>query len=92
MNKIKNSKKQLPSGEREELLKALEARFQKNMNRHKGLEMGQRLKQSWKLIPKNCGHSMRWKEPAVNRMWWVRIRRRANTFFSIVRRKRPVTA
>src|SRR4029453_16669022 len=38
MNKIKNSKKQLPPGQREELLKALEARFKKNMNRHKGLE------------------------------------------------------
>ena len=38
MNKIKNSKKQLPSGQREELLKALKARFEKNMNRHKGLE------------------------------------------------------
>jgi hypothetical protein len=38
MNKIKNSKKQLPPGKREELLKALEARFEKNMNRHKGLE------------------------------------------------------
>jgi len=38
MNKIKSSKKQLPSGEREELLKALEARFGKNMNRHKGFE------------------------------------------------------
>jgi hypothetical protein len=33
-----SSKKQLPSGQREELLKALEARFAKNMNRHKGLE------------------------------------------------------
>src|SRR5258706_16010362 len=36
---------------------------------------------------KNCGHSMKWKEPAVNLMWWVMIRRRANTFFTIVQRK-----
>src|SRR6266705_5899796 len=31
-------KKQLSPGQREELLKALKARFEKNMNRHKGLE------------------------------------------------------
>ena len=36
--KIKNSRKQLPSGQREELLKTLKARFEKNMNRHKGLD------------------------------------------------------
>lgn len=32
------SKKELSSKEREELLEALEARFEKNMNRHKGLD------------------------------------------------------
>jgi hypothetical protein len=32
------SKKKLPSEQREELLKALKARFEKNMNRHRGLE------------------------------------------------------
>jgi hypothetical protein len=31
-------KKQLPPGQREELLNVLKARFEKNMNRHKGLE------------------------------------------------------
>ena len=31
-------KKQLPSDQREELLRALQARFEKNMNRHEGLE------------------------------------------------------
>jgi len=31
-------KKELPSKQREELLKVLKARFEKNMNRHKGLE------------------------------------------------------
>jgi hypothetical protein len=34
----KKMKKDLSSKEREELLKALRARFEKNMNRHKGLE------------------------------------------------------
>ena len=38
MNKIKSTKKELSSGQREELISALKARFEKNMNRHKGLE------------------------------------------------------
>src|SRR5437588_1979181 len=38
MNNINNNKKELSSEQREELLKTLEARFEKNMNRHKGLE------------------------------------------------------
>src|SRR5882762_10241723 len=48
---------------------------------------GLKYKQSWKLILKNCGHSMKWKEPAVNRMLSGMIKRRANTFFMIVQRK-----
>jgi hypothetical protein len=35
---IKSNKKDLSAEQRNELLKVLEARFQKNMNRHKGLE------------------------------------------------------
>src|SRR3981081_3167160 len=38
MNNINNNKKALSSEQREELLRALKARFEKNMNRHKGLE------------------------------------------------------
>ena len=38
MNKINNNKKKLSAEQREELLKTLKARFEKNMNRHKGLE------------------------------------------------------
>jgi len=38
MNKIASNKMQLPPKQREELLKALKARFEKNLNRHKGLE------------------------------------------------------
>jgi hypothetical protein len=33
-----NNKKKLSSAQREDVLKALKARFEKNMNRHKGLE------------------------------------------------------
>jgi len=38
MNSVTRNKKELSPKQREELLSALEARFEKNMNRHKGLE------------------------------------------------------
>jgi hypothetical protein len=38
MNDINSNKKELSPEQREELLRALKARFEKNMNRHKGLE------------------------------------------------------
>jgi hypothetical protein len=38
MNNINSNKKELSPEQREELLSALKARFEKNMNRHKGLE------------------------------------------------------
>ncbi len=38
MNKMNSNKKNLPPEQREELLSALKARFEKNMNRHKNLE------------------------------------------------------
>ena len=38
MNNIKSNKKQLSPKQREELLAALKARFEKNLNRHKGLD------------------------------------------------------
>lgn len=38
MNNINSNKKELSPVEREELLRALKARFEKNMNRHKGHE------------------------------------------------------
>ena len=38
MKKDKNNKKKLSSEERDELLKTLKARFEKNVNRHKGVE------------------------------------------------------
>ena len=37
-NSIMETKKELSPEQREELLRALKARFEKNMNRHKGLE------------------------------------------------------
>src|SRR5947199_7396478 len=38
MNNTKNNKKELSPKQREELLRALKDRFDKNLNRHKGLE------------------------------------------------------
>lgn len=38
MNKMNSNKKKLAPEQREELLGALKARFEKNLNRHKGLE------------------------------------------------------
>ena len=38
MKKIKSNKKELSPAQREELFRALKGRFEKNMNRHKGLE------------------------------------------------------
>src|SRR5919107_838782 len=38
MNNINRNKKELSLEQREELLETLKARFEKNMNRHKGLE------------------------------------------------------
>jgi hypothetical protein len=38
MNNINSNQKELSPEQREELLRALNARFEKNMNRHKGLE------------------------------------------------------
>lgn len=38
---INSNKKALSSGQREELFRALKARFEKNMNRHQGLEWAQ---------------------------------------------------
>ena len=38
MKKITSNKKELSSEQREELLRALKTRFERNMNRHKGLE------------------------------------------------------
>ena len=52
-----------------------------------GVLNGLKYKESWKLMLKNCGPSMKWKELAVSRTLLAMIRRPANTFFMIVQRK-----
>jgi hypothetical protein len=56
MSKVKSTKKKLSSDEREELLLALRARFEKNMKRHKGIEwakveakLGENTEKLWSL-------------------------------------------
>ena len=39
MNKVKHNKKELSSEQREGLLRTLKVRFEKNVNRHKGLDL-----------------------------------------------------
>jgi hypothetical protein len=55
MNKIKSNKKELSSEQREELLSILKARFEKNMNRHKGFEW---TKVQAKMYPPAGGEKM----------------------------------
>jgi hypothetical protein len=83
---MRKLKKVFSSEQREELLTALKARFEKNMNRHKGLEWA-KVQAKLEANTEMCGHSMKWKELVVNRMLLVMIKRRANTFFVIVQRK-----
>ena len=84
-DKISN-KKELSLEQREELLRALKARFEKNRNRHKGLEWAQ-VQAKLEAHAENCGHSMKWKKRAVNRTLLAMIKRRATTFFMIVQQK-----
>src|SRR5574342_480179 len=60
MNNIKNNKKKLSPEQREELLKALKARFEKNMNRHKGLE--------WAKVSRRAGEANPEKLWSLNEM------------------------
>jgi hypothetical protein len=55
MSKINNNKKKLSSEECEELLNTLKVRFEKNMNRHKGLEWA---KVQAKLDPAKAGEKL----------------------------------
>ena len=83
---MNNELRKLSPEQREEILGTLKARFEKNMNRHKGLEWT-KVQAKLEAILKNCGRLMKWKELAVNRMLLFMIKRRTNTFFMIVQRK-----
>ncbi len=51
--------KELSPEQRQELLRALKTRFEKNMNRHNGLEWA-KVQAKLEANMKNCGHSMKW--------------------------------
>src|SRR5260221_14575255 len=55
MSKINSNKKNLSPKQCEELLRALKARFEKNMNRHKGIEW---VKVQAKLDPGSSGEKL----------------------------------
>src|SRR5881394_3760470 len=72
MNRMNSKKKELSPEQREELLSALKARFEKNMNRHKALE--------WAKVKARL-------QANAEKLWSLKIRRRANTLYLIVQRK-----
>ena len=72
--------------EREELLKTLKARFEKNMGRHKGLAWA-KVQAKLEANPKKLWSLGEMERTAVNRMLLVMIKRRANSSFLIVHPK-----
>src|SRR6266705_1004621 len=80
------TKKELSPRRREELLRALKARFEKKMNRHKGLEWA-KVKAKLEANAEKLWSLNEMEKPAANRMLLVIIKRRANTSFFIVQRK-----
>ena len=88
---MKSAKKELSPKEREELLKVLKARFEKNMNRHKGLEWA-RVQAKLEGNGEKLWSLNEMERPVVNRMLSVRIKRLASTSFLIVHRKLPKVA
>ena len=73
-------KKELSPKQREELLSTLKARFEKNMNRHKGLEWD-KVQAKLETNSEKCGRLMKWKERVVNRMLLVMIKKRDEYIF-----------
>ena len=76
---MSNTKKEMSAEQSKDILNMLKTRFEKNMQRHKGLEWA-KYKRDLKQTQKNYRRSMKWKELAVNQMWLVLMKRPANTF------------
>jgi hypothetical protein len=76
---MNNNKNQLSSEQQKELLKTLKARFEKNTNRHKGLEWIN-VQTRLEANPESFGHSTKWNYPEVNRMLSIMIKRRVSLF------------
>jgi hypothetical protein len=67
MSKVKSAKKELSSSQQDELIKILKARFEKNMNRHKGLEWA-KVQAKLQADPDNYRDSYREKLWSLNEM------------------------
>ena len=83
---IRGNETDLSPEQREELLATLQARFEKNMNRHKGLQWPQ-VQAKLQANPEKLCHSIKWKKLAVNRTLLVMTKTPVNSFFMIVHRK-----
>ena len=70
------TRQQLPPEQRGALLRTLKARFEKNMNRHHGLQWTA-VQARLEANPENFGHSMRWNGRVANLTSLVTTRRRA---------------
>jgi len=88
---FKSNKKALSPEHRKELLGALKARFEKNTNHHRGLEWA-RVQAKLEANPEKLWSLNEMERLAANRMLWVMMKRRVNTFFVIVQRKVPKAA
>ena len=86
MNNINSNKKNLSPKQYDELLRALKARFEKNMNRHKGIEwakvQAKLLANAAKLWSLNQMESTGGAPDVV-----IHDKKQANTFFTIVQPK-----
>jgi len=79
-------KKELSQEQREELLRTLRARFEKNMSRHKGLEWA-KVRAKLEANTKKLWSLNEMERTGGEPMLLVMIKRRVNTFFMIVHRK-----
>lgn len=84
-------KNKLSAQLRDESLSKLKSRFEKNMNRHKGLEWSKvkvRLEADSEKLRALCEIEKTDGDP----MWLATIKKPGNTYFMIVRRKAPKAA
>ena len=88
---MKSNKKPLSPEQRKELLRALKARFEKNMSRHKGIDWAQ-VQAKLEANAEKLWSLNEMERTGGDRTLLAMIKRRANTFFMIVQRKVLKTA
>ena len=85
MNVTETNKKELSTEQREELLRVLKARFEKNMHRHKGLEWA-KVRAKLEAQPEKLWSLNEMEKTGGNRML-CEMKGLVNTFSVIVRRR-----